>query len=421
MILQIHTKMDTTEKQITYELNLSEFDPDANDYEIDMSFLQKLRKVEVVPGITKYEMKVPADTPIVEPDSHVKVMKQHRNREGELVKANNPNFCTPYKFKLASPNNDQEMIACLRTMKLEEISFFFIDREILDKNAPNPEYLSEADKKKLQKENLLDGCYRFHLVTEEKIKKPSQPGLKKTQELALEEVKAFKTKGNELFIQKLYLKASREYMKGINSAGCFPKPLADAEQKTEILESLNKVRSDMINNCLKAIYHIILAQEGEFKHCEKLFLKEIINEFHLNCKFVTSMAQIWELLSKNDSSTLDVAEMIEYLQDFLEKPIEIPESDKIIVNRVLKQLKRYEKQYNVLSRLSNYTEQAEEFEKKQKILERMKEKEEEELNRLQEDIEEMVEDTEAQETDPSTPIEENTQMREIISTQDTHS
>ena len=336
------------ETAVAYELDLSEHDPDANDYQVDMGFLQMLRKVEVAPGITKYEMRVPAGTPIVEPDSHVKIMKQHRTRDGELIKANNPNFNTPAKFKLGSPNSDQEMIKCLRTMRLEEISFFFIDRELLDKEAPNPEYLSEAEIKKLQKENLLDGYHRFHLVSEDKIIKPSQPGLKKTPEMALTEIQAFKAKGNELFTQRLFVKASKEYMSGINIASCFPKRVAEAENKTEVLESLGKLRADLVNNCLKAVYHIIQEGEADIKHCEKVFLKEIINEFHSNSKFVTSMAQIWELLVQRDSSSLDVAEMIEYLQDFLHKPIEIPEADKVIVIRALKELKKFERQYNVL-------------------------------------------------------------------------
>lgn len=386
---------DLTQNPLTYELDLSEHDPDANDYQVDLAFLQKLRKVEVAPGITKYEMKVPAGTPVVEPDSHVKIMKQHRNREGELIKANNPNFNQAAKFKLASPNSDQEMIKCLKTMRLEEISFFFIDREVLDQSAPNPETLSEAEIKKLNKENLLDGCYRFHLVSEEKIIKPTQPGQKKTPEIALADIQMFKSKGNELFSQKLYLKASKEYMSGVNSASCFPKRQVEAEKNSDVLESLNKLRADLVNNCLKAVYHIIQAGDAEFKHCERLFLKEIINEFHSNCKFVTSMALIWELLVQRDSSSLDVAEMIEYLQDFLQKPIQIPEADQIIVTRVLKQLKKFERQYNVLSRLSNYTEKAEEFEKHQKILDRMKEKEEEEaIQKLQQDIDEMVEEAE---------------------------
>ena len=110
------------------------------------------------------------------------------------------------------------------------------------------------------------------------------------------------------------------------------------------------------------------------------------------------MALIWELLAKRDASGLDVAEMIEYLQDFLQKPIEIPEQDKAIVSRALREIKKFERQYNVLSKLSKYTEKVEEFEKNQKILERIKQKdEEEELLKLQEDIDELVEEVETQE------------------------
>lgn len=374
---------------IEYEIDMSDVEPDMNDYQWDMEFLQKLPKQEIIPGINKYSMKVPKDVPVVESDSRLRVMKWHRDRNGEEVKK--MFSLNGFKYKLASVKNE-EILDCLRTMRENEISYFEINREELDKQDPDHTKLTESELKDLLKTKQPDGFIRISLEEEEKIKKNIK-GVTPTLEISLEEIKGCKNTGNEYFKQLNYEKSAKEYMRGFNLISCFPRKKAIEEKKEEIVTELDILRRNLVNNGLKALYKLKIDQ---YKIGDKLFDQNITKEFHSDPKYVYSLSQIWVKLTENGNE-LDVSDMILYLEAFVNMD-SIPEEDKALVSINITKLKKYERSYNALGGLRTFLEKSSEFERDQKIMDKIRQRnQEEELLRTQENLDNMMEEDDAQE------------------------
>lgn len=332
----------------------------------DMEFIAKLPKSEVKLGIDKYTLLRSGDVSEVEPDSRIKLMRHHYTRDGGFIKANNPNFQSGMKLKLGGLGNE-EIVACVKTMKAGEISYFFVQRDVLDRDEviENPELLTDAEKKRIAGNKLIDGYHRIEVVEEEKIKK-NIAGVSESVESRLDHIASQKEAGNKLFKDYQYLKACKEYMKGYNLSSQFPKKKAEEENKNELLVTLATLRIDIINNCLKAAF-----KAKSVAACETLFDKDVVQEMRDNFKYVHSLASIWTDTTQQTSVAMDVSSLIEYLERFV-REAQATEEEIQIINGHLKTLNKYEDSVNILSNLKSYTERAEEFEREQKIAEKIR-------------------------------------------------
>lgn len=341
-------------------------EPDFLAADMDTSFIHTLPKSEVIPGISKFVIKRAGEGDIVEGDSRVKLMRHHYTREGDFIKVNNPNFQTGMKLKLGGLGNE-ELVACVKTMKPSEISYFLIERDVLDKDEikENPDLLTDAEKKRLSSNKLLDGYYRVEIVEEEKIKK-NVAGVSESVESRLDHIASQKEAGNNYFKNYEYAKACKEYMKGFNLSSQFPKKRAEEEKKPELLTRLAELRIDLINNSLKAAY-----KGKSAASCETLFDKNVVEEMKDNFKYVNSLARIWLDTTQLTTVAMDVSSLIEYLERFA-RDAKASDEEIIIINEHLKELNRYEKKVNILSNLKGYSEKAEEFERQQKIEEKIR-------------------------------------------------
>lgn len=331
-----------------------------------MGFLDKLPKTEVIPGITKYTLKVDESVPIVEFDSHISCMRHHRTREGCWEKPNNVNYQQGRKVKLAG-QGDAELIACLRTMRLGEIAYFFVERDLLDKTLPdlNSETLTADEKKKLASDRMLDGYNRLEIVDEKKIQR-QVAGVSESIEDRLKHIATCKSTADAHFKNFEYEKACKEYMKGFNLSTQFPVKKAEDEKKTEVVAELRRLRRDIINNCLKASF-----KAKNLKYCQPLFEEKVFIEMQQNFTYIDCIATIWVESTSSDSIAMDVSSLIEYLEKYINSDLPTPEQRKAIEGH-LRKLRKYERSVNILGNLSSYTQRAEEFEREQKIAEKIR-------------------------------------------------
>lgn len=347
-----------------------EVGPPEQTYEMDMSLLEKLPQSDVMEGIKKFGLKVPKHEPLVEGDSHISCQLHHRTREGCWEKPNNTNWQQGRKIKLAG-QGDAELVACLKTMKPFEIAYFLIDRNTLDKTLPNldSETLTPQEKKKLKSDRLLDGYYRIEIVEEKKIKR-NEPGVSESLEDRLAHIRACKTNGNTSFKDFDYIKACKEYTKGFNLSSQFPLKKAEDEKKAEVIAELKQLRKDLINNGLKAAY-----KAKSLKHCMPLFEEKVLDEMKDNFKYIDSLSTIWIESATSESIALDVSSLIEYLEKYVNSDLPSKE-EQTIVNSHIAKLKKYENSVNILNNLRSYTDRAEEFERDQKIAEKIRQRKE---------------------------------------------
>ena len=169
-----------------------------DDPELEMDFLTQLKQTEVVPGIVKYSLKVPKNVPLVAADSHIAAQVVHRTIQGEFTRANNNNWHMGRKLKLGGLN-DRELVLCVKTMCPEEISYFKIDRHILDQNEEGQEMLTDVERKRLESGKLKDGYYRIEIKEETKVK--TNPVGPLNLESQLKAIQDNKTVGNcDIFV-----------------------------------------------------------------------------------------------------------------------------------------------------------------------------------------------------------------------------
>lgn len=348
----------------------SELEGELLAYDMDLSFLDKLQKSEIMKGITKYVLKVPKDVPLVEADSHISCMRHHRTKEGCWEKPNNANWQQGRKVKLLG-QGEAELVACLKSMRLDEISYFLVDRAVLDQDLPDleSETLTPEEKKKLKADRLLDGYHRLQIVEEKKIKK-NETGVSESVESRLKHIQDLKTSGNTHFLNFEYEKACKEYIKGFNLSSQFPIKKAEDENKPQIISELKIVRKDIINNGLKAAY-----KAKNLKHCMPMFEEKVLEEMKENFKYIDSLATIWIDSTVSDSIALDVSSLIDYLEKYVNSALPSKEEEQVI-NSHIKRLLKYENEVNILSNLRSYTDRGEEFERDQKIAEKIRQRKE---------------------------------------------
>jgi hypothetical protein len=361
------------ESEVEYD-DYSELEGELLTYQMDLEFLGKLPKEEIRPGITKFILKQPKSLPLVEPDSHISCMKHHRTKEGCWEKLNNISYQQGRKVKLAG-QGDAELVECLKTMKPNEISYFLIEREILDKTLPdlNSEVLTPQEKKRFTSDRLLDGYNRLEVVEETKIKR-NETGVSESVEDRLAHIATCKVNGNTHFKNFEYDKACKEYLKGFNLSSQFPKKKAQDEGKNQLVADLTKLRRDLINNCLKAVFKC-----KNMKPCLPLFEEKVLEEMKDNFTYVDCLATIWVESTLSESIALDVSSLIEYLEKYVNSGLPSEEEARAITAHIAK-LKKYEKSVNILNNLRSYTDRAEEFEREQKIAEKIRQRKEAEAS-----------------------------------------
>jgi hypothetical protein len=336
---------------------------DLNSCEMDMSFLSQYEKKEIVPGITKYCYKVPQEAAVVEEDSHVHVYRQHRTKEGEYLKPNNPNERQGLKIKLGGEGH-KELVMCLKTMRPDEVSYYLVDRATLDKDEPklDPELMTAEEKKKDASNKMMDGYHRLHLATETKIQKNAK-GVSETPEMRLNTLAEIKKLANQHFKDNEFKKAVKEYAKGLKLSINVPKLKPEnPERQAQIMSEITVLKKQMINNALKTGYKMKM-----YDDCKPFFEKEVVAEMKDDLTYINSIAQIWGDECTRPDTEFDVEHLIELIEDFLSSHEDLPEADVVFIKNNLQKIKKYERKYNILNNLSSYSAKAEEFERENKI------------------------------------------------------
>jgi hypothetical protein len=371
-------------------------------FSLDMSMFEKLPRVEVMPGVTKYVLKRPRHGVTVQPNSEVEVSRIPRNLAGEFHNKDNNSLKQTCKYKLGG-NDFEAIIKALRTMCVDEIAYVVINPETPFTRVTVSKKLDGSEEQKVH--TLENGIIRFEIQKEKKIQ--VNKGGSQSLEEQLEPTRKNKAEGNEFFLNNEERKAFDCYKRAYNSLKCFP--VKKIVPGSPLEEEFVKLQKAVINNRVTCAFNL-----REYDDIYVTF-KEVSKVMDSDLKFAKKIATTFEtLIESKQYYRVETEEIIQYLESFLSQNL-IEESHRLIIAKSLAKFKKYYNKNHIMSNLKHLGSKGEQFEREMKFAEKMRlqtpaevqtgsEEGSEEQKALCEDDGEFVLELEDEETVPEDPV-----------------